>query len=59
MSSALSFYYAYDFCVFLGLYAEYSYLMRFLPLAITIALSIVVAAHRYRNQICHDYGILF
>lgn len=50
MSSALSFYYAYDFCVFPGLYAEYSYLMKFLPFAITIALSIVVAAHRYRNE---------
>ena len=46
VSNALSFYYAYDFCVFPGLYAEYSYLMKFLPFAITVALCIVVAAHR-------------
>ena len=46
VSNALSFYYAYDFCVFPGLYAEYSYLMKFLPFAISVALCIVVAAHK-------------
>ena len=60
MSSAVSFYFAYDFCVFRGLSAEYSYLLKFLPFCITTVLCIVVVVHRcVPTRSNHDTVILY
>ena len=54
VSSALSFYFAYDFCLFRDLLAELSYFFRYLPFLVSIALSIAILFLRYcvLGQLC-------
>ena len=47
MSSGLSFYFIYDFCLYHGMSAAVSYLLRYLPLSVVLVTCSTVLVIRY------------
>ena len=47
MSSGLSFYFIYDFCLYHGMSAPVSYLLRYLPLSLALVTCSTILVIRY------------
>ena len=58
MSSGLSFYFIYDFCLYHGMSAPVSYLLRYLPLSVALVTCSTVLVIRYIVNLVHIIPLL-